>query len=108
MFFYFGKYWEIVIIRMTNLGYMHKYISFGFFSFLWFLGQFTNAQIFMPADSSGDAYTCITNKGYGYEVPDCVHDTIHIAEHWNAYLKKPVFEFMSHRDIDNDRCINFW
>jgi hypothetical protein len=98
---------KIVIIRMTNLGYMQKYILFVFILFLSFPGQITRAQIFMPADSSGDAYTCILNKGYGYEVPDCVHDTIHIAEHWNTFLRKPVFEFMSHRDIDNDRCINF-
>jgi hypothetical protein len=92
---------------MTNLGYMRKYISLVFASYLMLLSQITPAQIFMPADSSGNAYSCITKKGYGYEVPDCVHDTIHIAEHWNTFLRKPVFEFLSHRDIDNDRCINF-
>ncbi len=98
---------KIAIIRMTNLGYMQKYIFFVFASFTMLLSQLTQAQVFMPADSSGDAYSCITKKGYGYEVPDCVHDTVHISEHWNAFLRKPAFEFSLHRDIDNDRCINF-
>lgn len=86
---------------------MHKYFYLVFASYWMLLSQFTQAQVFMPADSSGDAYACITKKGYGYEVPDCVHDTIHISEHWNAFLRKPAFEFSLHKDIDNDRCINF-
>lgn len=65
------------------------------------------SQVFMDADNNADAYTRITLKGYGYEVPDCGHPVRHITELWNGELNKIVFAFTLHRDLDNDRCINF-
>ncbi|HTY38948.1 MAG TPA: T9SS type A sorting domain-containing protein [Bacteroidota bacterium] len=67
----------------------------------------SRAQVFMDADFTGDAYARIDSKGYGYEVPDCGHPVRHISELWNAELRKYVFAFVLHRDLDNDRCINF-
>ena len=65
------------------------------------------AQVFLNADSTGDAYARISSKNYGYEVPDCVHPVIHITEPWDSFLKEYVFSFNIHKSIDNDRCINF-
>ena len=65
------------------------------------------SQVFMDADSTGDAYGRILSKKYGYEVPDCKHAVRHITEEWDAALKKYVFAFSIHRDLDDDRCINF-
>ena len=65
------------------------------------------AQVFLQASNSSDAYSSIDSKGFGYEVPDCKHPVIHIASVWDSKLKKPVFAFDIHRDLDDDRCINF-
>lgn len=64
------------------------------------------SQVFMEADNTGDAYSLIDSKGYGYEVPDCKHAVRHITEEWNTVLRKNVFVFTLHRDLDDDRCIN--
>jgi hypothetical protein len=40
-------------------------------------------------------------------VPDCGHPVVHIVEQWDSFLRKSVFVFTLHRDLDNDRCINF-
>ncbi len=61
----------------------------------------------MQADNTGNAYSLITAKGYGYEVPDCNHDTIHILEKWDEALHKNVFVFNIHALLDDDRCTNF-
>ena len=66
-----------------------------------------SGQSFLNADNTGDAYSRISSKNFGYEVPDCVHPVVHITEEWNDELNKFVFGFALHRDIDNDRCINF-
>jgi hypothetical protein len=65
------------------------------------------SQVFLDADSTGDAYARILSKGYGYEVPDCIHLIRHITEEWNNDLRKYVFVFYAHKSFDNDRCINF-
>jgi hypothetical protein len=65
------------------------------------------SQTFLEADSTGDAYAKILSKGFTYEVPDCEHNVRHISEVWDSYLKKFVFVFDVHRDLDNDQCINF-
>ncbi|MCX6132841.1 MAG: hypothetical protein NTU47_03410 [Ignavibacteriales bacterium] len=39
-----------------------------------------SGQVFMNADSTGDAYARIVSKKYGYEVPDCKHAGRHITE----------------------------
>ncbi|MFH0991100.1 MAG: T9SS type A sorting domain-containing protein [bacterium] len=59
-------------------------------------------QVFMDADSAGDAYTRITSKGYGLEVPDVLHPVRHITEPWDPFLHKYVFEFVLHKEIDGD------
>jgi hypothetical protein len=66
-----------------------------------------SAQSFLDADNTGNAYSRITNKKFGYEVPDCVHPVVHITEVWNNELNKFVFGFALHVTPDNDRCINF-
>ncbi len=82
-----------------------------FSRFLWVIFLFgyvsVHSQIFLNADSTGDAYSRISSKYYGYEVPDCVHPVIHITEPWDSFLKEYVFSFNMHKSIDNDRCINF-
>ncbi|HTR80985.1 MAG TPA: fibronectin type III domain-containing protein [Bacteroidota bacterium] len=65
------------------------------------------SQIFMGADSTGDAYKRITSMGYILELPDCIHPVRHITEQWDGGLKEHVFAFTLHKDIDNDRCKNF-
>ncbi len=70
------------------------------------LSPINSAQVFMQGDSNGDAYALISSKKYGYEVPDCKHAVRHITEEWNPALKKFVFIFTLHRDLDDDRCIN--
>jgi hypothetical protein len=78
-----------------------------FFLCLLFGTVTSHAQIFLNADSTGDAYTRIASKLYGYEVPDCIHPVIHILEPWDSFLKEYVFSFNIHKFPDNDRCINF-
>lgn len=63
-------------------------------------------QVFLQADSLGDAYSLISSKGFGYEVPDCKHHVTHIFEKWDKDLQKYVFVFNIHRAKDDDRCIN--
>ena len=65
-----------------------------------------HGQTFMQANSSDSAYGILSAKGYAYEVPDCGHPVPHINNEWNADLRKYVFNFGMHRDLDNDRCIN--
>lgn len=62
------------------------------------------AQVFMDADAKSDAYARIVEKGYGEEAPDCLHKEKHIKEEWDATLKKYVFAFILHKEIDGDRC----
>jgi hypothetical protein len=71
------------------------------------MSSLSYGQVFMDADSTGDAYSRIDSKGFGYEVPDCVHPIRHIEEGWNTSLKKFAFIFSAHVTPDNDRCINF-
>ena len=80
--------------------------AFALIGFL-LLSSISNSQVFLDADNTGDAYSRIDSKGFGYEVPDCVHPVRHITEDWNTYLKKYVFVFTEHVTPDNDRCINF-
>jgi hypothetical protein len=77
-----------------------------FSSFIFITGQLYS-QVFMDADSTGDAYARILAKKYNYEVPDCVHPVRHITEEWNNELRKYIFAFHMHKSIDNDRCLYF-
>ena len=75
------------------------------------------AQVFMDADSTGNAYSRITTKLFNYEVPDCWHNVTHMSEGWDSSLKKYVFLLNLHWTNgiggtdspvnDNDRCINY-
>ena len=67
-----------------------------------FLPAIMCSQVFMDADNTGDAYARITAKGYGYEVPDVLHPVRHITMPWDSILRKYVFEFALHKDIDGD------
>lgn len=64
------------------------------------------AQVIWEADGPGDTYELIRSKGLKAEVPDCAHPVKHIAEVWDEELKKFVFVFDNHVDVDNDRCRN--
>jgi hypothetical protein len=74
-------------------------------------------QVFLDADTTGDAYSRITSKLFNYEVPDCWHNVVHMTEGWDGFLKKYVFLFNLHwtngiggtnaPTNDNDRCTNY-
>ena len=78
-------------------------IIFGIF----FISVSVFSQVFMDADNTGDAYARILSKKYNYEVPDCVHPIRHITESWDTDLRKNIFVFDIHKNIDNDRCLYF-
>lgn len=62
-----------------------------------------------PDGNSANTYNLINSVlgGTAVEVPDCVHPQMHITQRIDTDLNVPVFNFLSHVDIDNDRCINF-
>jgi len=74
-------------------------------------------EVFMDADSTGNAYARITSKLFNYEVPDCWHNTVHMTEGWDNSLNKNVFLLNLHwtngiggtnaATNDNDRCTNY-
>ncbi len=69
--------------------------------------------VVLNADGPGNTYELINSKlapGFdAVENPECVHPSFgrHITEVWDAELNSHVFEFYSHVNEDNDRCINF-
>ncbi len=65
------------------------------------------AQITSSATgSSGSGYAAITNAGFDFESPDCVHQGFgaHITQIFDEELDRNVFVFHSHVVEDNDRC----
>ncbi|MDH6310971.1 rhamnogalacturonyl hydrolase YesR [Dysgonomonas sp. PFB1-18] len=58
----------------------------------------------MNADGKTDTYKLIESYGYGIEVPDCGHPIKHITQVYDNDLKKWVFAFTLHIDLDDDRC----
>jgi hypothetical protein len=67
----------------------------------------SSAQVVVTADGPGNTYELIESKGFGLETPDCGHAVRHVREIFDSTLGKNVFAFDSHRDLDNDRCVNF-
>jgi hypothetical protein len=67
----------------------------------------SSSQKLLEAEGRGNTYELILSKGLKLEVPDCAHPVKHVSEAWDTDLKKYVFVFDAHRDIDNDRCKNF-
>src|SRR5215468_6224007 len=67
----------------------------------------SRAQVKVSADGPGNTYELIESKGFGIENPDCGHPVRHIREIFDSTLGKNVFAFDIHRDLDNDRCVNF-
>ncbi len=69
--------------------------------------------VILNADGPGNTYELINSKlAPGFDVvenPECVHPSFgrHITEVFDADLNSNVFEFFSHVNEDNDRCINF-
>lgn len=71
----------------------------------------------LSADGPGNTYELIdniligpdaTSSQHAYEVPDCGHTNFgrHIDEVYDTTLQKYVFQFYSHLNEDDDRCIN--
>lgn len=62
-----------------------------------------------PDGNSANTYNLINSVlgGTAVEVPDCAHPQMHITQRVDTELNIPVFNFHSHVDFDNDRCINF-
>ncbi len=62
-----------------------------------------------PDGNSANTYNLINSVlgGTAVEVPDCAHPQMHITQRIDTDLNIPVFNFHSHVDFDNDRCINF-
>lgn len=71
------------------------------------LATSAQAQSLMTPGPAADAYAFIESNGYGIETPDCKHDVRHIGITTDPELGRPVFAFTIHRDLDDDRCINF-
>jgi len=82
-------------------------------SVILFLCQNAIAQVTLTADGPGNTYELITSVlapgANPIETPDCTHPGFgrHIEEVWDATLNAYVFAFHMHRDLDDDRCINF-
>jgi len=74
-------------------------IAFGF------LILFTNtsyAQVFVNADGVTDPYKLLNSKGW-YEEENTLHPGFkHIRQQWDTELKKYVFAFTMHKDIDGN------
>lgn len=66
-----------------------------------------SAQELLEADGHTDTYELVRSKGLKLEVPDCIHPVKHVFQIWDNDLKKYVFVFDSHVNIDNDRCRNY-
>src|SRR5262245_13833851 len=64
-------------------------------------------QVTVIADGAGNTYELIESRGFGLETPDCGHPVRHVREIFDSALGKNVFAFDIHRDLDNDRCVNF-
>ena len=68
------------------------------------------AQVVLSANGPGNTYeeiNAVLAPGYDVvEVPDCVHTDFgrHIDEVFDKTLNTHVFRFISHVNIDNDRC----
>jgi uncharacterized membrane protein YgcG len=69
------------------------------------LSSATRAQArnLMSADGPGGTYELL-QKAYTTELPDCGHMVPHITEEFDDQLKKNVFVFHAHVDLDDDRC----
>src|SRR5262249_12074736 len=67
----------------------------------------SSAQVTVTADGPGATYELIESRGFGLETPDCGHAVRHVREIFDSPLGKTVFAFDIHRDLDNDRCVNF-
>jgi hypothetical protein len=64
------------------------------------------APFLLSPDGTGKTYEAVAAAGYRLETPDCKHNVRHIAEEMDPDLKKDVFVFAIHRDLDDDRCQN--
>lgn len=67
-------------------------------------------RTYLRADGIAHETYSLFNRVLGpssYEVPDCGHAMQHITQQIDRELLVPVFVFYSHRNLDNDRCINF-
>jgi hypothetical protein len=69
--------------------------------------------VLLNADGPGNTYELINGAfdpgNSAVENPECVHGSFgrHVAEVWDAEQGKYVFEFYSHLNQDNDRCLYF-
>lgn len=75
--------------------------------FILFVPSILFADVYIEADGPGNTYSLIQSKSHDVQVPDCCHPVEHISEIWDNDLNKYVFLLSIHRDLDNDRCINF-
>jgi len=66
------------------------------------LPSHSSSQVFMDADSAVDPYTRILSKGYGIEETSLHPGFKHITQVWDYDLRKFVFVFTMHKDIDGD------
>jgi hypothetical protein len=63
------------------------------------------ARNLMSADGPGGTPTYdLLHQAYTTELPDCGHMVPHITEIFDEELKKNVFVFHAHVDLDDDRC----
>jgi hypothetical protein len=88
---------------------MKKNIAFNFIIFL-LTALTVDAQIVLKANKTNpNGYAVVQASGLDYESPDCVHTGFgnHITQVFDSTLERDVFEFHSHINDDNDRCVVF-
>jgi hypothetical protein len=62
-----------------------------------------HARNLMSADGPGGTYELL-QRAYTVETPDCGHMVPHVTELFDDDLKKNVFVFHAHVNLDDDRC----
>jgi HYR domain-containing protein len=69
-----------------------------------------SAQVHLVADGQTDTYALINSvlapKRNALETPDCLHPEFgpHVSQVFDDDLRKPVFVFHMHTDVDGDTC----
>jgi hypothetical protein len=86
-------------MNSKNLKYLVHFVAV---SLLALLSSPTFSQVFVNADGTTDPYKALNDKGW-YEEETSLHPGVkHITQQWNDALKKYVFAFTIHKDVDGD------
>lgn len=68
-----------------------------------FFPRTARSQVFVNADGVTDPYRILNSKGW-YEEETTLHPEVkHLTQQWDPLLKKYVFAFTIHKEVDGDR-----